>query len=63
MLYIDQYGCKFYAKTIKELRQEVGGGRVSKMYIDGKDGKTYHVGYVIGGHWLNAYEPVSIEGR
>lgn len=58
-LYIDQYGSKFYASTLKELRRQVstGGNRVSIMYVDGTDGKTYRVGYVIGQHWLTAYVP------
>lgn len=58
MLYVDQYGNKFYAHTVTELRNEVGGGRVSKMYIDKLDGRSVHVGYVIGNHWLRAFEPV-----
>jgi hypothetical protein len=53
-LFIDQYGNKFSAKTVKELREKIGGGRVSKMYIDA-NGKTYQTGYVIGQHWLTAY--------
>lgn len=61
ILYIDQYGQHFSAATVKELRECVGGGRVSKMYMDGGDGKTYHVGYVIGNHWLSAYVPFSVE--
>lgn len=57
-LYIDQYGCRFWAKTVKELREQIGmgGGRVDKMYIDKKDGRTVHAGYVIGQHWLTAYQ-------
>ena len=58
LLYIDQYGNRFWAKTVRELRQNVGGGRVSKMYRDKRDGRTVHVGYVIGQHWLSAYSPV-----
>lgn len=27
-----------------------------KMYCDGNDGKTYHVGYIIAGLWLSLYE-------
>ena len=55
-LAISQYGDKFYFKTVKELREQIPG-RCSKMYIDGKDGKTYHVGYVIGQLWLTIYIP------
>lgn len=57
-LYIDQYGSKYYASTVKELKEQVGAGRVSIMYVDGKDGKTYNVGYVIGQTWLTAYTPL-----
>ncbi len=59
-LYIDQYGNKFYARTVKELREKIGGGTVSKMYCDGsKDFPgVFHVGYVIGSHWLTAFTPM-----
>lgn len=59
-LYVDQYGNKFYADTVKALRAQIGmgGSRVSRMYQDKKDGRTVCVGYVIGGHWLTAYAPI-----
>jgi hypothetical protein len=58
-LFIDQYGNKYYAKTIKELKtKHYLTGRVSKMYRDDSEGNTYHVGYVIGSLWLTMYEPV-----
>lgn len=52
-LYIDQYGNKFGAKSVRELRRKIGNGgsRVSKMFIDRK-GQTLHTGYVVGRHWL-----------
>ena len=56
VLYIDQYGNRFFVSTLKELREEIKG-RASKMYLERGD-KTYHVGYVIGGHWLTAYTPL-----
>jgi hypothetical protein len=57
LLYIDQFGNKFWAQTVKELRQQIGNGksRVSKIYCDKADGRTVHIGYVIGQHWLSAY--------
>lgn len=57
MLYIDQYGSKFFARTVKELRSQIGtgGGRVSKMYRDPLKGPPLHVGYVVGSHWLTGY--------
>lgn len=57
-LYLDQYGNRFYAATVKDLRKQIGGGgsKVSIMYRDsGKD--VLRVGYVIGEHWLNEYLP------
>lgn len=58
-LYLDQYGNKWFARTIKELREKIGGGRVSKMYRDTKEG-TKHVGYVVGPHWCEAFQPVRL---
>ena len=58
-LYISQYGDKFYAKTLKELRQQIPG-RCSKMYVD-RNGKTLDIGYVIGQLWLIAYQPIEKE--
>ena len=57
-LYLDQYGNKWFARTVKELRGRIGGGRVSKMYRDTKDGRPVHVGYVVGQHWCEAFQPV-----
>ena len=58
LLYIDQWGNRFWAVTVKELRSQIGmgGSRVSKMYVDKKDGSAVHVGYVVGQHWLTAYQ-------
>lgn len=62
-LFISQYGEKFYANTVKELRSQInmGGSRVSKMYVDTKDGRTKHVGYVIGDRWLDMFIPYEKE--
>ena len=59
-LFIDQYGNKFFAHTVKDLRKQIGmgGSKVEKMYCDRKDGSVIHTGYVIGGHWLSMYAPV-----
>lgn len=58
MLYIDQWGNRFWAATIKALCREVGRSKARRMYVEGKDGKTYHTGYVVGKHWLSAYTPM-----
>ena len=59
-LYIEQWGNRFHASTVRHLREQIGGGRVSKLYQDKRDGSTVHVGYVIGQHWLTAYRPVEL---
>lgn len=58
-LWLDQYGNRFWAKTLKELRAQIGmgGSKVSPMYYDTKEGKTVRSGYVIGQHWLTRYAP------
>jgi len=56
-LFIDQYGGKEWARSLKELKEKVGPGRVSKQYVDKKDGTTVHCGYVIGRRWFTRYIP------
>lgn len=56
-LYLDQYGNHWFARTVDQLREQIGG-RVSKMYVDKTDGSIAHIGYVIGQHWCRAYRPV-----
>jgi hypothetical protein len=62
VLYLDQWGERYWARTIADLRAQIGmgGSRVSKMYIDKKDGSVAHVGYVVGQHWLTAYRRVKV---
>lgn len=64
ILYIDQYGQKLWAKTVKELREKAGGGRVFKIYVDkiaGEHaGKSVHCGYGVGSRWFSAFAPVEI---
>lgn len=62
-MFVDQYGNRFYAQTVKELRRQIGmgGSRVSIMYRDRKSGPPVRVGYVIGPHWLTEWAPVEVE--
>lgn len=53
---MDQYGGRVYARTVKELREKAGGGSVSKMMRDQKDGPPIHVGYVVGKLWFTEYK-------
>lgn len=59
--YIDQYKNVFFASTLRELREKIPG-RISKMYED-FEGKTFHVGYVIGHHWLTKFNATIREVR
>ena len=56
-LYVDQWGNKWFAKTVKELCRNVGYSKARRMYHDKKDGSIRHVGYVVGPHWCTAYVP------
>lgn len=59
-LFVDQYGNKIYAHTVKELRSKVGmgGSKVSRMFISTIDGKDKHIGYVVGKQWFTMYAPI-----
>jgi hypothetical protein len=62
---IDQYGHAYHdlgERPRKELLKRFGRKHASKMFIDDKDGKSYHTGYVIAGLWLSLYkvEPVRV---
>jgi hypothetical protein len=60
LLYLDQYGNRYFASTVKELRVKVGGGQVRKMYCDKKDGSCVHTGYVVGQYWCSFYQPLEL---
>jgi hypothetical protein len=57
---IDQYGQTYHAlkHPRKDLCDQLGTKHADKMYVDGKDGKTYHVGYIIRGLWLQVLEVI-----
>jgi hypothetical protein len=57
MIAIDQYGDYMYIEgkhPRKELTEKLGVKHCEKMYAD-RNGKTYHVGYIISGRWFNLY--------
>lgn len=63
-LFIDlRSGKRFWARTVKELRAQIGGGgsKVSRMYVDTAEG-TYHIGYVVGPYWLEMYDILPVQG-
>jgi hypothetical protein len=59
---IDQYGDKVLIEKHprKELLEHTGYSSASKMYIDDKDGNTFHTGYVVGPQWFDVW---GIEGE
>jgi hypothetical protein len=59
-LFLDQFGEPIWARTVKELREKVGGGRVSTMFRDKKDGSVVRCGYVIGRRWFSRFAPVEV---
>lgn len=70
-LFVDQYGNRWHATTVKGLASQINpyakAPKARRMYVDGRDGKTYHVGYIVsagrgnGDHWLTEYAPVRRE--
>jgi hypothetical protein len=59
-LFLDQFGEPIWARTVKELRAKAGGGRVSKMYVDKRDGRTVRCGYVVGRRSFSRFAPVEV---
>lgn len=54
----DQFGQTYHIGNNpprKWLLSHLGRQHADKMYCDTKDGKTKHVGYIIGGLWLSIY--------
>lgn len=59
-LYVDQYGSKIYARSVKELRTKAGPGKVSKIYRELNGDVTHHCGYSVGDRWFDAYALVTV---
>lgn len=61
---IDQYGHIYRLPPMekdcprKALCEFFGTESAKKMYVDGKDEKPYHIGYIIGNRWLTLYQLV-----
>jgi len=55
---IDQYGTHYNMEKYprKELLEYLGYKHCQKMYCDLKTGGSRHIGYVIGGHWIEVLE-------
>jgi hypothetical protein len=59
---IDQYGNTEHGliHPRKDLKDRGYAGKVSKIYVDSKDGKIFHCGYVIGRHWFSIFRVESM---
>jgi len=57
---IDQFGQTHHdlVHPRKDLLALFNRKHADKMYVTGKDGKDYHIGYVIAGQWLSVFEVV-----
>ena len=56
---VDQYGDTYYDLTKhprKKLQEIFNTKSISKMYIDGDEGKTIHAGYIVKGYWIRLYK-------
>jgi hypothetical protein len=56
---IDQHGATYRLDgkhPRKALLEKLGATHASKMYVDLPDGKSQHIGYVVGGLWCRIYE-------
>ena len=54
---IDQYGHTYHGleNPRKDLMARIGSTHAEKMYRENGDGTGRHVGYVIGGLWVELY--------
>lgn len=59
---VDQYGETLHGLEYprKDIAERLGYAPSSlhKVYVDGRDGGVYHVGYSAGVRWFNVYEVV-----
>jgi len=62
---IDQWGNTHHdlKHPRKDLMEFAGVKSASKMYVDTKDGKSHHVGYVVGKFQFRLYEVTPFRGR
>lgn len=63
---IDQFGHTEHhlgAHPRKELLRRMCATKAAKMYIDGVDGDSYHVGWIVAGRWFTVYavEPMRVK--
>jgi hypothetical protein len=63
-LAVDQYGSHLYLIgnfPRKALLTRTGCRSARKVYRDKLDGRTIHVGYIVGGQWFDLFELLPFE--
>ena len=58
MIGIDQYNKVYYLEgkhPRKELLDNLNCSSADKMYVDRKDGSSFHCGYIIGDLWIRLF--------
>lgn len=59
MMAIDQHGHTYHGlgeHPRKALLERLGRKHADKVYVDKKDGRVAHIGYIIAGLWLTLYK-------
>ena len=57
VMWRDQYGDTIWARSVKELKEKAGPGRVFKIYCDKKEGPPVQTGYGVGKRWFTGFIP------
>lgn len=63
---IDQYGNTYFnlgKHPRKELMERIGSKHITKMWRDYDDGSSKHIGYVVGGLWIELFTMKSIADK
>ena len=62
---IDQYGqtehLGFTNHPRKTMLEKLGYKKASKMYVSKTDGRSVHIGYIIGQRWFRLFEVTPFE--
>ena len=59
----DQHGETIHGLVTprKDLLERLGRKHADKMYVDTKDGRTLHIGYIVGHQWFTIYKVERME--
>lgn len=67
---VDQYGHTYFltARTAgntarQKLLSMLGATKAIRMFVDGADGETKHIGYIVGRLWITLYTVSEWKGK